>query len=177
MWWQVSCHQPRYVLWKKKNKHCQTCLECVGAWQSVPSSGFLERALAQTCLLAWYQVRFLEIFLGILVYGKGAPWYGTSAQPKSHFTYSSPRCAPRSGGTKQLSLELFLGILRGPKEGRGCPWCGCRKLLAGKGFSRKFRAPENYSQISRDRQRYSCQAFGTFRHFPFVWLEKCCAAN
>ena len=29
-------------------------------------SGFLKRALAQTCLRAWYQVRFFDLFLGIL---------------------------------------------------------------------------------------------------------------
>ena len=36
-------------------------------------------------------------------------------------TCSSPRCAP-SGGTKYVSFELFLSILRGPGEGRvGAP--------------------------------------------------------
>ena len=40
---------------------------------------------------------FLEIFwafLGPCVWGRGRPWYGTSAQPESHFTRSSQRCAP-----------------------------------------------------------------------------------
>ena len=35
-----------------------------------------------------------------LVCGEGGrPWYGTSAQPESHFTCSSPRCAPRVAPT------------------------------------------------------------------------------
>ena len=54
--------------------------------------------MAQTCLRAWYQGRFLEIFLGILgaLCGRrGGPWYGASAQPESHFGRSSPRCAPQ----------------------------------------------------------------------------------
>ena len=42
---------------------------------------------------------FFAILLGILgalcVAGKGRPWYGTSAQPETHFTCSSPRYAPR----------------------------------------------------------------------------------
>ena len=41
--------------------------------------------------------------------GRGCTWYGTSAQSESHFTCSSPRCAP----------QFFLGILKGPGEGRG----------------------------------------------------------
>ena len=37
----------------------------------------------------------LWAFLGPCVRGRGRPWYGTSAQPESHFTCSSPRGAPR----------------------------------------------------------------------------------
>ena len=45
-----------------------------------------------------------------------------SAQPEKHFTCFSQRCALRVG-TKLMSFELFLGILRGLGEGRGgCPW-------------------------------------------------------
>ena len=85
-------------------------------------SGFLKRALAQTCLRPWYQVRFfldyLWAFLGPCVRGRGRPWYGTSAQPESHFTCSSPRDAPRVAPSTSL-LNQFLGILRGSGEGRG----------------------------------------------------------
>ena len=84
-------------------------------------SGFLKRALAQTCLLAWYQVRFLDQFLGIpgaLRMGKGAPLvrYLCTTWKSLHmfFTEIYPL-----GGTKYVSLELFLSILRGPGEGRG----------------------------------------------------------
>ena len=51
----------------------------------------------------------LEVFLGTLgalCRGKGAPWHGTSAQPESHLTCSSPRCASR-GGTKYFSFEII----------------------------------------------------------------------
>ena len=65
---------------------------------------------------------FLENIFGhswVLVYGEGGrPWYGTYAQPESHFTCSSPRDAPRVVPSTSL-FELFLGILRGPGEGRG----------------------------------------------------------
>ena len=60
----------------------------------------------------------LWAFLGPCVRRRGRPWYGTSAQPESHFTCSSPRGAPL-GGTEYVSFELFLGVLSGPGEGRG----------------------------------------------------------
>ena len=70
-----------------------------GFIQAKLRSGFLKRALAQTCLRAWNQVRFFRNifghFLGALGRARWRPWYGTSAQPESHFTCSSPRGAPR----------------------------------------------------------------------------------
>ena len=60
----------------------------------------------------------LWAFLGPCVRGRGRPWYGTSAQPESHFTCSSPGCAPRVVASTFL-LNYFLSILRGPGEGRG----------------------------------------------------------
>ena len=79
-------------------------------------SGFLKRALAQTCLRAWYQVPFLYFGHSSRARGRGRPCYGASAPPASHFTRSSLRCAP---GTKYVSFEILLGILRAPGEGRG----------------------------------------------------------
>ena len=68
----------------------------------------LKRALAQTCLLAWYQERFFLLshfwaFLGACVWGRGHPWYGTSAQPKSLHMFFTKMCP--SGGTKYVSFE------------------------------------------------------------------------
>ena len=90
-------------------------------------SGFLNRALAQTCFLAWYQGRFFQTyfgaFLGPCAWGKGSSWCGTCAQPKSHFTCSSPRCAPRTVPSTFLLKYLwaFLGDWGGE---RGRPWSG-----------------------------------------------------
>ena len=50
--------------------------------------------------------------------GRGRPWYGTSAQPESHFTCSSPRGAPRVVPSTSL-LNYFWGILSGSGEGQG----------------------------------------------------------
>ena len=79
------------------------------------SSGFSDkRALDQkTCFRAWYEVRFLRrlCILGGLVYGEGAPLVrylcATWESPHMFFTKRCP-----SGGTKYVSFELFLGILR-----------------------------------------------------------------
>ena len=82
------------------------------AWGSNAASGFLKPILAQTCLLAWYQLLFLEVCLGILgtlCKGKGvllARWYGTSAKPESHLTFTL-------GWYPVRLFELVFGILRG----------------------------------------------------------------
>ena len=59
-------------------------------------------------------------FLGPCEWGRGRPWYGTSAQPEGHFTCSSPRCAPRVVPSTFL-LNCFWGILRGLGRGEGAP--------------------------------------------------------
>ena len=87
------------------------------------SSGFLKRALAQTCLRAWYQVRFLDLFLGILgalCTGKGAPLvrYLCTTWESLHMFFTK-RCPSGGTETQYVSFELFLGILRGPGEGPG----------------------------------------------------------
>ena len=68
-------------------------------------SGFLKRALAQTCFRAGYQVQFLRRIFGHswgLAYGEGGrPWYGTSAQPESLHMFFTKRCP--SGGTEYVS--------------------------------------------------------------------------
>ena len=69
---------------------------------------------------------FFEVFLGIpraLCKGKGAPWYGTSARPESHFTCSSPRCAPGMVPSTFL-LNCFWAFLGGLGRGEGRPWYG-----------------------------------------------------
>ena len=66
-----------------------------------PSSGFLQRVLAPTCLRAWYQVRFLEVFLGIL----GALCKG--------------KVAPLVRHRDTFLLSYFWAFLGGPEEGRG----------------------------------------------------------
>ena len=102
-------------------------------------SGFLKRALAQTCLRAWYQVRFFWqyfwAFLGPCVRGRGRPWYGTSAQPESHFTCSSPRGAPRVVPSASL-LNYFWAFLGALGRGEGAPLvrhlCKTQKSLHGR---------------------------------------------
>ena len=89
-------------------------------------SGFLKRALAQTCLRAWYQVRFLEAIFGHsrakgpCVRGRGRSWYGTSTRPESTFTCSSPRCAPRVVPSTFL-LNYFWAFLGGLGRVEGAP--------------------------------------------------------
>ena len=78
---------------------------------------------------------FLEICLGPCVRGRGPPWYGTSAQPESHFTRSSPRDAPRVVPSTSLLNHLwaFLGALG---RGEGAPLvrylCKTQKSLHGR---------------------------------------------
>ena len=62
-------------------------------------------------------------FLGPCVRGRGRPWYCTSAQPESHFTCSSPRCAPRVVPSAFL-LNYFWVFLRVFGGARGRPWYG-----------------------------------------------------
>ena len=91
------------------------------SWPLPKISGFLKRAFAQTCLLAWYQVRcFRLIFWNSwgLVYGEwGRLWCRTSAQPESHFTCSSPNVP--LGWYQVRCFGIFLRIPRGAGEGRG----------------------------------------------------------
>ena len=111
----------------------------------VQTSGFLKRALAQTCLRAWYQVRFFRPIFGHswgLVYGEGGrPWYGTSAQPDTHFTCSSPRGAPRVVPSTSL-LDSFWAFLGALGRGEGAPLvrylCKTQKSLHGRHVSRLF---------------------------------------
>ena len=55
----------------------------------------------------------LWAFMGPCVRGRGRPWCGTSAQPESHFTCSSPRVAPRVVPSTSLLnyFWAFLGAL------------------------------------------------------------------
>ena len=55
---------------------------------------------------------------GFLYGGRGRPWYGTSAQPESHFTCSSPRRAPRLVPSTLL-LNCFWAFLGGLGRGEG----------------------------------------------------------
>ena len=75
--------------------------------QARHKSGFLKRALAHTCLLAWYQVRFSEALVGILwalCKGKSAP--GTV-----------PRVVPSAS-----LLNCLWAFLRAWVGERGRPW-------------------------------------------------------
>ena len=62
----------------------------------------------------------LWAFLGPCVRGRGRPWYGTSAQPESHFTCSSPRGAPRVVPSTSL-LNYFWAFLVALGRGEGAP--------------------------------------------------------
>ena len=62
--------------------------------------------------------RNLWAFLGPCVRGSGRARYGTSAQPESHFTCSSPRGAPWVVPSTSL-LNYFWAFFSGPWEGRG----------------------------------------------------------
>ena len=57
-------------------------------------------------------------FLGPCVRGRGRPWYGTSAQPESHFICSSPRGAPRMVPSTSL-LNYFWPFLGALGRGEG----------------------------------------------------------
>ena len=99
---------------------------------SVGFSGNWPFGVSQTCLGAnvlsglvpsTVFKRNLWAFLGPCVRGRGRPWYGTSAQPESHSTCSSPRGAPRVVPSTSL-LNYFWAFL-GPWGGaRGRPWYG-----------------------------------------------------
>ena len=62
----------------------------------------------------------LWAFLGPCVWGRGRPWYGTSAQIESHFTCSSPRGAPRVVPSTYL-LNYFCTFLGALGRGEGAP--------------------------------------------------------
>ena len=93
-------------------------------------SGFLKRALAQTCLGALVPStvfkKNLWAFLGPCVRERGRTWYGTSAQPESHFTYSSPKGAPWVVPSASL-LNYFWAFLGPWGRARGRPWYGTFK--------------------------------------------------
>ena len=65
----------------------------------------------------------LWAFLGPCVRGRGRPWYGTSAQPESHFTCSSPKGAPWVVLSTSL-LNYFWAFLGPWGRARGRPWYG-----------------------------------------------------
>ena len=65
----------------------------------------------------------LWAFLGPCVRGRGRPWYGTSAQPESHFTCSSPKGAPWVVPSTSL-LNYFWAFLGPWGRARGRPWYG-----------------------------------------------------
>ena len=69
-------------------------------------------------------------FLGPCVWGTGRPWYGTSAQPKSHFTCSSLRCAPWVVPSTFL-LNYFWAFLWAWGGAKGRPWYGTFAKSAG----------------------------------------------
>ena len=77
----------------------------------------------------------LWAFLGPCVRGRGRPWYGTSAQPESHFACSSPKSAPWVvPRTSLLNYSwAFLGALW---KGEGAPLvrhlCKTQKSLHGR---------------------------------------------
>ena len=82
--------------------------------QNLRESGFLKRALAQTCFRAWYQVRFLRRIFGHswgLVYGEGgAP--GTVPLRNLRVTSHILHQKVPLGWYRVRLFELFLGILR-----------------------------------------------------------------
>ena len=98
------------------------------SWSSGSHRGFSNVPWRKTCLEAWYQVRFVWKYFWAVsapcVRGRGRPWYGISAQPESHFTCSSPRCATRRvpSTLHQDYFWAFLGGTGGVAEGR--PKCG-----------------------------------------------------
>ena len=77
----------------------------------------------------------LWAFLGPCVRGRGRPWYGTSAQPESHFTCSSARGAPRVVPSTSL-LNYFWAFLVALGRGEGAPLvrylCKTQKSLHGR---------------------------------------------
>ena len=77
----------------------------------------------------------LWAFLGFCVRGRGCPWYGTSAQPESHFTCSSPRGAPWVVPSTSL-LNYFWAFLVALGRGEGAPLvrylCETQKSLHGR---------------------------------------------
>ena len=86
----------------------QTCLGTNVPSGLVPSTVFL---------------KYFWAFLGPCVGGRRRPWYGTSAQLESHFTCSSPRCAPRVVPSTFL-LHYFWAFLGVWGVARGRPWYG-----------------------------------------------------
>ena len=70
-----SCLRNRCVFWGLRwASQSQIAKIATIFWCAKQKSGFLKRALAQTCFRAWYQVRFLRRIFGHswgLVYGEG----------------------------------------------------------------------------------------------------------
>ena len=98
----------------------QTCLGANVLSGLVPSTAFKKNIWA---------------FFGLCVRGRGRPWYGTSAQPESHFTCSSPRGAPWVVPSTSL-LNYFWAFLGGLGRGEGAPLvrylCKTQKSLHGR---------------------------------------------
>ena len=86
-----------------RSPHLDFHENCTGSLSFSTLESFIYVGVSQTCLGAnvlsglvpsTVFKKNLWAFLGPCVRGRGRPWYGTSAQPESHFTCSSPRGAP-----------------------------------------------------------------------------------
>ena len=119
----LYCH-----FWRLRRRACQGCCSS-GAWwarlqvlrSGVKLSPLRCRRLKHSSTVPG--TFFSEIFLGILgpcVWGRGRPWYGTSAQPESHVTCFSPRRVPRVAPSTFL-LNYFWAFLGPCVWGRGRP--------------------------------------------------------
>ena len=111
-----TSHRRRIQYHIESHKQIKQCL-----------SGFLKRALAQTCFRAWYQVQFLRRIFGHswgLVYGEGgAPGTVPAAQSESHSTCSSLKGAPWVVPSTSL-LNYFWAFLGALEKGEGAPQHG-----------------------------------------------------
>ena len=96
---------------------CNRCA-CIGVSQTCLGANVLSGLVPSTVFK-----KNLCAFLEPCVRGRGRPWYGTSAQPESHFTCSSPRGAPRVVPSTSL-LNYFWAFLGALGGARGRPWYG-----------------------------------------------------
>ena len=126
LWWSSGeMSQVNLPSFRRRLQHSligvsQTCLGANVLSGLVPSTVFKKNLWA---------------FLGPCVRGRGRPWYGTSVQPESHFTCSSPRGAPRAVPSTSL-LNYFWAFLGALGRGEGAPLvrylCKTQKSLHGR---------------------------------------------